>query len=110
MGEVQEEELEGEAVAGPSREATLHSSGSTPLVVFLLFFQNFMPKYILKKTSLFFQFILPIFYLSLFLTDESTEEEAPQPLTKEEEDINTLQSWIQVGVSLHDLRRRHRGC
>ena len=61
---MQEEEPEGEAVVGPSREATLHSSGSTPPVVF--FFQN----YVLK-------FILPIFYLSFFLTDDSTEEDAP---------------------------------
>ena len=31
------------------------------------------------------------------MTDESTEEEAPQPLAKEEGDISSLQSWIQVG-------------
>ena len=43
MGDVQKEEPEGEAVAGPSREAALHSSGSTLLVIF---FQNFVPKYI----------------------------------------------------------------
>ena len=34
VGEVQEEEPEGEAVAGPSGKATLHSSGSTPPVVY----------------------------------------------------------------------------
>ena len=44
MGDVQEEEPEDEAVAGPSGEAALHSSGSTPPVV--VFFQNFVPKYI----------------------------------------------------------------
>ena len=49
------------------------------------------------KNLFFFQFILPIFYLSLFLTEKSTEEEAPWPLTKEEEDINTLWSLMQVG-------------
>ena len=30
VGEVEEDELEDEAVVGPSREATTHSSGSTP--------------------------------------------------------------------------------
>ena len=30
VGKVEEEELEGEAVAGPSGEATIHSSGITP--------------------------------------------------------------------------------
>ena len=74
MGKVQEEEPEGEDVAGSSGETTLHSSGSTPPLMF--FFQNFVPKCIKKKPILFFQFILPIFYLSLLLTDEFTEEEA----------------------------------
>ena len=37
MGEVEEEEPESEAVAGPSGEATIHSSGITPsLLSFLL--------------------------------------------------------------------------
>ena len=36
VGEVAEDELEGEAVVGPSGEATTYSSGSTPL--FFLFF------------------------------------------------------------------------
>ena len=76
MGEVQEEEPEGEAVLGPSEEVALHSSGSTPPVMFCVFFQNLCQN-VFKKTSPFFQFIFPIFYLSLFLTDESTEEEAP---------------------------------
>ena len=32
VGEVEEEEPEGEAVVGPSGEATTHSSGNTPPV------------------------------------------------------------------------------
>ena len=72
MGEVQEEEPEGEAVVGPSGEATLHSSGSMPPVIF---FSEFYAKiYFKENLSLFFQFILPIFHLSPFLTDESTEK------------------------------------
>ena len=37
VGEVEEDELEGDAVVGPSREATTNSSGSTPLSLFLFF-------------------------------------------------------------------------
>ena len=37
VGEVEEDEPEGEAVVGPSGEATTHSSGSTPLM--FLFFE-----------------------------------------------------------------------
>ena len=66
MGEVQEEEPEGEAVVGPSGEATLHSSGSTPPVVFPLF-SEFCAKIYFKENLSFFQFILPIFYLFSFL-------------------------------------------
>ena len=36
MGEVVEEEPEGEAVVGPSREATAHSSGNTSPSLFFL--------------------------------------------------------------------------
>ena len=35
IGEVEEDEPEGEAVVGPSGEATTHSSGSTPLFYFV---------------------------------------------------------------------------
>ena len=40
----------------------------------LLFFSEFVPKNIKKPI---FQSILPTVYFDLFLTDESTEEEAP---------------------------------
>ena len=36
VGEVEEEELEGEIVAGPSGEATIHDSGITPSPFLLL--------------------------------------------------------------------------
>ena len=38
IGEVKEEEPEGKAVVGPSREATTHSSGDTPPFSFFLNF------------------------------------------------------------------------
>ena len=33
----------------------------------------------------------------LFLLDESTEEEVAYPLTKEEEEVETMRSWIEAG-------------
>ena len=55
VGEVEEDELEGEAVVGPSQEATTHSSGSTPP-----FFSFEFCTEILFKTFAFLQPILPI--------------------------------------------------
>ena len=51
-----------------------------PLLCF--FFSEFYAEiYFKENLSFVFQFILPILYLSSFLTDESTEEESSQPLT-----------------------------
>ena len=58
VGEVKEAEPEGEAVVGPSGEATTHSSGSTPLHFFFNFFLNFALKYYLKPL-LFFNLSFP---------------------------------------------------
>ena len=94
VGEVEEAELEGEAVVwGPSGEATTHSSGSTP--PFFKFCLNFAPKYYLKLL-LFFNLSFPFLLFSL-LSNDSAEEEAPRLQTKEERDIDTLQNWVQVG-------------
>ena len=59
IGEVEEEEPEGDAVVGPRGEATTHSSGSTPL------FSKFCAEIYLRKFWFFFlQLILPILYSS----------------------------------------------
>ena len=58
VGEVEEAELEGETVVGPSGEATTHSSGSTPPLFFLNFVLNVAPKYYLKLL-LFFNLSFP---------------------------------------------------
>ena len=90
MGDVEEEELEGEAVAGHSGEATAHSSGNTPLVLLISLVTNLY-------MYIFFN-ILPLILTSFFfLADESTDEEVSRPKTKEEDDIDMLHSWIQVG-------------
>ena len=95
IGEVEEDELDGEAVVGPSREATTHSSGSTPLffssLVFLSFAQN-----IYLKLLFFFNLFFSSLLFSL-LTDDFAEEEASKLSTKEERGIDTLWSWVQVG-------------
>ena len=90
IGEVEEDKLEGEAVVGPSGEATTHSSSSTPP-----FFQ-FLHRNIYLKLLFFLNLSFSSLLFS-FLTDDSAEEEAPKLSTKEERDIDTLQSWVQVG-------------
>ena len=75
VGEVEEEEPEGEAVVGLSGEATTHSSGSTPPV-----FLFELCTEILFKT---FCFSFPFLFFS-FLIDNSAEEEIPKWQTKEE--------------------------
>ena len=44
----------------------------------------------------------------LFLDDSDEEERGP--LTKEEEDIDILCSWMEVGGNQLSLKRRHKGC
>ena len=61
------------------------------------FFQHIITAY--------FTLELPLF----FLADESTDEEVSRPQTKEEEDIDMLCSWLQVGGFLLIQRRRHGG-
>ena len=90
IGEVEEDELEGEAVVGPSREATTHSSGSAAP-----FFCKFFTE-IYLKLLIFFNLSFPSLLL-FFLTDNSAEEGTPRLLTKEERDIDTLWSRVQVG-------------
>ena len=62
VGEVEEEELEGEAVVGPSGEATVHSSGNThpiPLILIVInlcvhiffFFQHILTAYFTVELS-----------------------------------------------------------
>ena len=54
VGEVEEEEPEGEAVVGPSGEATIHSSGITPslLSFSLLLIYAYTYTYFFLNTSL----------------------------------------------------------
>ena len=94
VGEVEEDEPVGEAGVGPSREATTHSSGSTPLF-FFIFFLDFAQKYYLKLLF-FFNLSFSSLPFSL-LTDDSAEEGASRLLIKDKRDIDTLWSWVQVG-------------
>ena len=91
VGEVKEDEPGGEAMVGPSGEATTHSSCSTP--IFLPFFW-ILQRNIYLKLLFFFN---PSFtsLLFSFLTDDLAEE-APKLSTKEERDIDTLWTWVQV--------------
>ena len=100
VGKVEEDEPEGEAVAGPSGEATIQSSGITPSLLSFLLLLIYMYTY----AYIFFQHILvahftPEFLPCLFLADESTDEETHRPKSKGEEDVDTLYSWVQVGGS-----------
>ena len=108
VGEVEEEEPEGEAVAGPSGGATMHSSGITPslLSFSLLSIYAYTYTHIFFSTSLLY---ISLLSFSLFLADKSTDEEIFRPKTKEEEDVDILCSWVQVGGSLLNWRRRHGG-
>ena len=62
---------------------------------FFSFFLNFVQKYYLKLLF-FFNLHFPFLPFS-FLIDDSAEEEAAKLQTKQERDIDTLQSWVQVG-------------
>ena len=109
MGKVEEEEPEGEAMAGLSGEATIHSSGITPslLSFLLLLICAYTYAYFFFSTHpscIFHSRVSPF-----FLADESIKEEIHRLKTKEEEDVDTLCSWVQVGGSLLDQRRRHEG-
>ena len=90
---MEEEEPEGEAVAGPGKEATAHSSGNTPSVPLISLVINSYICTFFFSTCHYSSLTLGIF----FLADESADEEVPRPQTKEEEDINMLHSWMQVG-------------
>ena len=89
MGDVEEEELEGETVVGPSGEATAHSSGSTPPIPFISHVIN-LYMYILS-------FISTSFFWSISYADESESETEVRVETKEEEDLEILRSWMEVG-------------
>ena len=93
MGEVQEEEPEHEAVVGPSGEATLHSSGSTPHVMF--FFFRILCQNVLKKTlfSMYPSHLLPFSFLDRWIYWGG----GSITLDKRGEGYQYLQSWIQVG-------------
>ena len=91
VGEVEEEEPEGEAVVQPSGEPQ-----HIVQVVHPFFHSEFCTEIYFKKILFFFNLSFPSLPLS-YLTDKSSEEGASRLLTKEEEDIDTLQSWVQVG-------------
>ena len=97
VGKVEEEEPEGETVVGPSGEDTIHSSGITPslLSFLLLLIYPYTYAYFFLNTSLLHISLLS--FSLFFLADKSTDEEISRPRTKEEEDVDTLHSWVQVG-------------
>ena len=111
-GEGEEADPEGEVVAGPSEEAIVHSSGNMPLLPFLInLFPSFFPKHLINLSLLHFTVayhsierwisILNLAYLSYFWSilyaDESKGEGDVKVETKEEQELGTLQSWMEVG-------------
>ena len=98
MDEVEEEEPEGETVVGPRGEATIHSSGITPslfsFLLLLIYAYTYAYLFFLNTSLL---HISLLSFSPFFLADESTDEEIYRPKTKEEEDVDTLHSWVQVG-------------
>ena len=52
-----------------------------------------------NKQSPFFFIHVPIFYFSTILSflGESEEEGAVQPFSKEEEEVEVMRSWVEVG-------------
>ena len=92
-----EEELEGEVVVGPSRDAVVYSSGNIPLLFFLTnHFINYnilLHYWVNSHLESYFSLISwPILF-----ADESDEEGEVMAETKEEEDLGVVQSWMQVG-------------
>ena len=95
---MEEEEPEGEIVAGPSGEATIHDSGIMPSLFSLLLLSHAYT-YIYICISIyiciylcFFSFTYPISVLlpSFSWTDESTNEEPMRARTKEESNLEIL--------------------
>ena len=119
MGKVEEEEPKGETVAGPSGEATIHDSGITPSPFFFLLLLIHMYTFIYICIYIYLYIYLYVFFFahptpeflpSFSWTDESTNEEPVRPKTKEEEEVETLCSWMQVGGGfLLDQMKRHQG-
>ena len=83
----EEEEPEGEVIAGPSGEAVEHSSGNTPF--FLKIKLSFHLHCFTRIFSCMSGFVS--------LTDESEEKEEVKEVTKEEYVIGVAHSWMQVG-------------
>ena len=77
MGKVEEEEPEGEAVVGPSGEATVHSSGITPPLLSFPLLLIYVYIYIFLQHTLAAHFTLE--FSPFFLADESTDEEISRP-------------------------------
>ena len=100
-----EEEPEGEVVAGPSGEATVYSSGNIPLSL-SLFSTSFHQPYF---TTFYYIILLhdwmdwhpesclPLTSWLILLTDESDEEKEVVTWTKEEQELGVVQSWMEVG-------------
>ena len=104
VGEVEEEEPEGEIVAGPSDEATSHNSGITHSLFLWLLIHAYTYIHIcvyidihIHLYVLFFAHPTPELLPSFSWTDVSTDEETGRPKTKEEGDVETLCSWMEVG-------------
>ena len=97
LKEEKEEELEGK-VLGESDTGSL-------LLPSLCFHFN------LTSSSLYL-FILPFFFHNFSPSDDSKEEneEARRPMTKEEEDVDILQSWLEVGGQPALQKGRHKDC
>ena len=89
----EEEEPEGEVVAGPSREDIVYNSGnmlpiSLTLIIIIILCTFFQPLH--YKMDLHF----------ISCADDSESEEETQVGTKEEEELGILCSWMEMGSLL----------
>ena len=72
----------------------------TVLVLHPLSSHSYCYHFMHTHIHIFFQHILAAHFTSeflLLLADKSTDEEIFRPKTKEEEDVDILCSWVQVG-------------
>ena len=98
---MEEEELEGEAVAGPSGEVTAYSSGNTP--PFLSF-----PLLTIYMYTFFSTYHYSSLTLVFFLADESADEEDSRPRQRRRKTLTCFTVGCKWGAFLSD-KKRHGG-
>ena len=65
-----------------------------------------------KKIIFYFPFFYTsahLYFSTIFPLDESEEEDRAKLLTKEEEEVDVMHSWVEAGAFQLDQRRKLRG-